>query len=136
MTDWMEHWVKNIVLIRFVSNCPSQSLYQMQSLPALFAPLNYSTRFSWQFKVLKNKVLAYYLVARRLWSQLHSFIHSFIHIEHFCSASSRKLLRSAPNTSTVTQSSLKVRKKHIPRTSSLVSGHFPPGHFPPDFSPG
>ena len=32
---------------------------------------------------------------------LHSFIHSFIHIEHLYSASSRKLLRSAPNTSTV-----------------------------------
>ena len=38
-------------------------------------------------------------------------IHSFIHIEHLDSASSRKLLRSAPNTSTVKQSSLKVRKK-------------------------
>src|SRR6218665_1309261 len=35
---------------------------------------------------------------------------SFIHIEHLYSASSRKLLRSAPNTSTVKQSSLKVRK--------------------------
>ena len=32
-------------------------------------------------------------------------IHSFIHIEHLYSASSRKLLRSAPNTSTVKQSS-------------------------------
>src|SRR6218665_2645822 len=43
---------------------------------------------------------------------IHSFIHSFIHIEHLYSASSRKLLRSAPNTSTVNQSSLtnKVRK--------------------------
>src|SRR6218665_2759708 len=41
----------------------------------------------------------------------NSFIHSFIHIEHLYSASSRKLLRSAPNTSTVKQSSLKVRKK-------------------------
>jgi len=37
--------------------------------------------------------------------------NSFIHIEHLYSASSRKLLRSAPNTSTVKQSSLKVRKK-------------------------
>jgi len=37
-------------------------------------------------------------------------IHSFIHIEHLYSASSRKLLRSASNTSTVKQSSLKVRK--------------------------
>src|SRR6218665_1672472 len=36
--------------------------------------------------------------------------HSFIHIEHLYSASSRKLLRSAPNTSTVKQSCLKVRK--------------------------
>src|SRR6218665_2673098 len=35
---------------------------------------------------------------------------SFIHIEHLYSASSSKLLRSAPNTSTVKQSSLKVRK--------------------------
>ena len=41
---------------------------------------------------------------------LYSFIHSFIHIEHLYSASSRKLLRSAPKTSTVKQSSLKVRK--------------------------
>src|SRR6218665_1902597 len=39
-----------------------------------------------------------------------SFIHSFIHIKHLYSASSRKLLRSAPNTSTVKQSSPKVRK--------------------------
>src|SRR6218665_2645913 len=38
-------------------------------------------------------------------------IHSFIHIEHLYSASSRKLFRSAPNTSTVKQSSLKGRKK-------------------------
>ena len=38
------------------------------------------------------------------------FIHSFIHIEHLYSAPSRKLLRSAPNTSMVKQSSLKVRK--------------------------
>src|SRR6218665_1373350 len=45
-------------------------------------------------------------------SSSHYFqIHSFIHIEHLYSASSRKLLRSAPNTSTVKQSSLKVRKK-------------------------
>jgi len=34
------------------------------------------------------------------------FIHSFIHIEHLYSASSRKLLRSAPNTSMVKQSKL------------------------------
>ena len=33
-----------------------------------------------------------------------SGIHSFIHIEHLYSASSRKLLRSAPNISTVKQS--------------------------------
>jgi len=46
------------------------------------------------------------------------FIHSFIHIEHLYSASSIKLLRSAPNTSTVKQSSLKVRKK--PRGSGSV----------------
>jgi len=38
-------------------------------------------------------------------------MNSFIHIEHLYSASSRKLLGSAPNTSTVKQSSLKVRKK-------------------------
>src|SRR6218665_127361 len=41
---------------------------------------------------------------------LATFIHSFIHIEHLYSASSRKLLRSASNTSTVKQSSLKVKK--------------------------
>jgi len=38
--------------------------------------------------------------------QRSDVIHSFIHIEHFYSASSRKLLRSAPNTSTVKQSSV------------------------------
>ena len=37
---------------------------------------------------------------------IHSFIHLFIHIEHLYSASSRKLLRSATNTSTVKQSSI------------------------------
>jgi len=37
-------------------------------------------------------------------------MNSFIHFEHSYSASSRKLLRSAPNTSTVKKSSLKVRK--------------------------
>src|SRR6218665_1529172 len=42
--------------------------------------------------------------------QLH-FIHSLIYIEHILySASSRKLLRSAHNTNTIKQSSLKVRK--------------------------
>src|SRR6218665_817086 len=42
---------------------------------------------------------------------LHSaFINSVIHIEHLYSAFSRKLLRSAPNTRTVKQSSHKVRK--------------------------
>src|SRR6218665_1719013 len=42
---------------------------------------------------------------------MRACVHSsFIHIEHLYSASSRKLLRSAPNTSTVKQSSLKVRK--------------------------
>ena len=40
-------------------------------------------------------------------------IHSFIHIEHLYSASSRKLLRSAPNTSTVKQSSLVIDKTEI-----------------------
>src|SRR6218665_3186564 len=35
---------------------------------------------------------------------------SFIHIDHLYSASSRKTLRSTPNTSTVRHSSLKVRK--------------------------
>ena len=44
-------------------------------------------------------------------SVLSSFIHSFIHIEHLYSASSRKLLRNSPNTSTAKQSSFKVRKK-------------------------
>ena len=37
-------------------------------------------------------------------------IHSFIHIEHLYSAPSRRLLKCAPKTSTVKQSSLKVRK--------------------------
>src|SRR6218665_1822966 len=49
-------------------------------------------------------------VVRDLGVMLHSFIHSFIHIEHLYSASSRKLLSSALNTSMVKQSSLKVRK--------------------------
>ena len=39
------------------------------------------------------------------------FIHSFIHIEHLYSASSRELLRSAPDSSTAKKSSLKLRKK-------------------------
>ena len=38
------------------------------------------------------------------------FIHSFIHIEHLYSASSRELLRGAPDYSTAKKSSLKVRK--------------------------
>ena len=38
------------------------------------------------------------------------FIHSFIHIEHLYSASSRELLRDAPDSSTAKKSSLKVRK--------------------------
>src|SRR6218665_3407256 len=45
---------------------------------------------------------------------IHSFIHSFIlNIYIIYSASSRKLLRSAPNTSTVKQSSLIVRKNAV-----------------------
>jgi len=36
--------------------------------------------------------------------------HSFIHIEHLYSASSRKLLRGAPDSSTTKKSSLKVRR--------------------------
>src|SRR6218665_2834527 len=44
------------------------------------------------------------------YSLIHSFIHSFIHIKHLYSASSSKLLRSAPNTSTVKKNSIKVRK--------------------------
>jgi len=39
------------------------------------------------------------------------FTYSFIHIEHLYSASSRELLRGAPNSSTAKKSSLKVRKK-------------------------
>jgi len=51
-------------------------------------------------------------IIKRIYTSPHPnhFIHSFIHIEHLHSASSRKLLRSAPNTNTVKQSSLKVRK--------------------------
>src|SRR6218665_2019168 len=41
----------------------------------------------------------------------HSFIHSFIHTEHLYSASSRELLRGAPDSSTAKKSSLKLRKK-------------------------
>ena len=52
-----------------------------------------------------------------------SLFHSFIHIEHLYSASSRKLLRSAPNTSTVKQSSLKVRKKRR-RSGSVKNAKF------------
>ena len=37
---------------------------------------------------------------------IHSFIHSFIHIEHLYSASSRELLRGAPDSSTVKESSI------------------------------
>src|SRR6218665_3439249 len=40
-----------------------------------------------------------------------SFIHSFIHTEHLYSASSRELLRGAPDSSTAKKSSLKLRKK-------------------------
>ena len=50
-------------------------------------------------------VLQYSLLAHMIHSDKSSFTHSFIHIEHLYSASSRKLLRSAPNTSTVKQSS-------------------------------
>src|SRR6218665_587958 len=49
--------------------------------------------------------------------------NSFIHIEHLYSASSRKLLRSTPNTSTVKQSSLKVRKKRR-RSGSVKNAKF------------
>src|SRR6218665_657189 len=35
---------------------------------------------------------------------IHSFIHSFIHIEHLYSASSRELLRGAPDSSTAKKS--------------------------------
>src|SRR6218665_3136611 len=43
-------------------------------------------------------------------TMFHLQIHSFIHSKHLYSASSRKLFRSAPNTSMVKQSSLKVIK--------------------------
>ena len=36
---------------------------------------------------------------------IHSFIHSFIHFEHFYSAPSRRLLRSAPDSSTAKKES-------------------------------
>jgi len=38
-------------------------------------------------------------------------IDSFIHIEHLYSASSRELLRGAPNSNTAKKSSLKLREK-------------------------
>ena len=40
-----------------------------------------------------------------------NWMDSFIHIEHLYSASSRELLRGAPDFSTAKKSSLKVRKK-------------------------
>ena len=43
-------------------------------------------------------------------SRARGRIHSFIHIKHLYSASSRKLLRSAPNTSTVKQSRMKEQR--------------------------
>ena len=42
---------------------------------------------------------------------LHHQLHSFIHTEHLYSASSRGLLRDAPDSSTAKKSSLKLRKK-------------------------
>jgi len=45
---------------------------------------------------------------------------SFIHIEHLYSASSRELLRGAPDSSTAKRSSLKVGKKR--RWQTLLSG--------------
>ena len=39
------------------------------------------------------------------------YIHSFIHTEHLYSASSRELLRGAPDSSTAKKISLKLRKK-------------------------
>src|SRR6218665_3853333 len=41
----------------------------------------------------------------------YSFIHSFIHTDHLYSASSRELLRGAPDSSTAKKSSLKLRKQ-------------------------
>ena len=38
----------------------------------------------------------------------YCYIHSFIHTEHLYSASSRKLLRGAPDSSTAKKSSLKL----------------------------
>src|SRR6218665_4019482 len=63
--------------------------------------------------MLKNKQNVKDVFTFMDWHQFFSwaqFIHSFIQIERLYSTSSRKLLRSAPNTSTVKQSSLKVRK--------------------------
>ena len=42
-----------------------------------------------------------------------AFIRSFIHTEHLYSASSRELLRGAPDSSTAKKSSLKLRKKRL-----------------------
>ena len=42
---------------------------------------------------------------------IFTFIHSFIHTEHLYTASSRELLRGAPDSSTAKKSSLKLRKK-------------------------
>jgi len=47
------------------------------------------------------------------WLQLRNYcsLSSFIHTEHLYSASSRELLRGAPDSSTAKRSSLKLRKK-------------------------
>jgi len=56
------------------------------------------------------------VVLRGLWfgswtRDIGECIHSFIHIAHLYSASSRELLRGAPDSSTAKKRSLKLRKK-------------------------
>src|SRR6218665_2179426 len=53
--------------------------------------------------------ISYYFFSRlfvQTLKVLHSFIHSFIHTEHLYSASSRELLRGAPDSSTAKKSSI------------------------------
>ena len=50
---------------------------------------------------------------------MYVYIHSFIHIDHLYSASSRKLLRGAPDTSTIKQSSLNPLNPNLPGVSAL-----------------
>ena len=53
-------------------------------------------------------------------SFIHSIIHSFIHTEHLYSASSRELLRGAPDSSTAKKGNLKLRKNAGDKALGIV----------------